>query len=1128
MSKFVNMAYEVGVANGEPFLRMFISAIGHSKLEVSEILRREATRTEAILLASLTGVELQQLRDDMLRDAAANIINYDLLDDQLIEPHQNDDQSTSLVVLKGNPRIAPTTDTSQIGTFLETVLKKGFSASLTCVFSTTKPGRERKKLEGKWKNIREKELRNEDSLKDQSMKKELLSHYERIRGDEGWFNSTVYLIIRADNKSQLQIAQEAICGLILSVWGNKELLKISYHLINKRIAYKLFMKRHLKKQKIHVSELAAFVNTPSQQLPVIAPIHYPVFKIPAKELVDNELPIGYAIYGGRQLHRVGLKTEWLREHLAVLGATGTGKTTVVKQLMSELSKNRNIPWWVFDVKGSEYIELLNCGPQEVLLIRPGLDSSFVLDIIDSDLDSKDRHAYTTFSILRELLRERGTSSELSPAMEKLLREAITRIVSEPEKGNSIHALFECVGRLAGDDRIGTMTKDALLNRLEILKRDPLGSILRGGEGAIKISTLMKKRVIFDLRYVAQVGGMDSARLLYNLVAKYIFDYAMQRGIRDGLHHVVVLEEANNLVPESYTRDSAADITTGESMVMLQRATGQGVIVVSTRPNISSNILANTATKIVFRLPYDSTTGGRFLSLNNEQEQYLKTLKRGRALIVTPNSEPFEIETIQPKTLTHQHISDISSSFENTPTVESEDIELPDISAKSVNLDKKSPDSISDDKQIEDTHGTIFDRIGGLASHIVAFLASKGRATEEEVSRLLRTIDSQIDSHDISDLIRDLVSLGTIERESLALVPGGVVYTLPGKGLEAVQEMISEYIIEEINNQFDVDKSSLIREGSVIHFEDKSILILPEHLKASSMEKVIDKIREYMDNLGNDVAELIVIVRGSVVAAKLRDLIEIQEGFEAVNVVSAFPSSLNKMIIEFDIDNHTSTKTPRTQLLIDDNYTESIELIDAVHGDDATSRAIKMRLWFGILQEFVDLSNGCVEWKSILEFIETTAMQSSKRRSVPLSVEDGRRALTELLADEVLVALRVGNDEKLVNLSKGVWMVNSAALRELKEKAIKVLGEEFKKKNFHVEFNHGYYDLCVDKKSYVVFPTQQELNTLLRVHSDVACRICNSKQVVCILSAKEYFDDSVPSPNNLITVTLDTGMAKLLT
>ena len=1121
MSKLVNIAYEVGVSDGEPFLRIFISAIGHSKSEVCEILKREATRTEAILLASLTGIELHQLRDNMLKDAAMSIVDINLFSSSFMKSHNNYVPNKSLFILKGTPRVAPTMRTSQVGTFIETLLRKGFSASLTCIFSPTKPGKERRKLERKWKNIREKERRNEDSLKDQSMKVDLLNHYQRIQGDEGWFNSTIYLIIKEEDKSKFQITQEAICGLVHSIWGNEESFKMKQNIIGKRIAYRLFMRRHLKKQRTHVSELVAFVNTPAQQLPIIAPINYPKFKIPAKEIVDNELSIGFVIYEGQYLHKVGLKPNWLREHVAVLGATGTGKTTVVKQIMKELSNNVDTPWWIFDVKGSEYTDLLNCESQEVMLLRPGLDTSFVIDLMDSDLDFKDRHAHITFSILRELLRERGDSSELSPAMEKLLREAILDVVTKSERDNSIHTLFESIVHLAGDDRIGTMTKDALLNRLEILRREPLGSILSGGKDAVKISNLMKKRVIFDLRYIAQVGGMDSARLLYNLVAKRIFDYAMQRGIQEGLHHVVVLEEASNLVPESYTRHSAADITTGESMVMLQRATGQGVIVVSTRPNISSNILANTSTKIVFRLPYDSAIGGRFLSLNAEQEQYIRILKRGRALIALPNTETFEIETINFQASIGQYSPD--SILSNEPGY----VEQLESSKEFSSLKEDTP--ISDfDNQKDCIQSTVFDRIGGIASHTVAFLASQGVATQDELSQLFYTLDSRIDKQELSDLIRDLVSLGTIERESLSLVPGGIIYTLPGNGLSAVEDVISRYIMNKIKEQHDIDELSVLKDGSSILFDSKSILILPERLKASSMDRVIDKIREHMNNLGNGVTELILVVRGSVAAAKLREMVETYDEFDAVNVVSAFPSSLDKMVTKIVSDTHTGSESTQKQLVIDENHSDSIDLIDAVQGGDATSRAIKMRLWFGIIQEFVDLSNGCAEWKSILEFIETTALQSSKARSVPLTIEDGRRALTELLADEMLVALRVGNYEKFVDLEKGVWIVNSVSLKKLKDEAIASLEKEFGKRDYNVSRNHGYYDLCVDEKSYVIFPTQQELNTLLRLHSDIACRICNSTHVVCILTAKEYFDESVVVPNNLTILTMDSGIAEIFT
>ncbi|MHA1577387.1 MAG: ATP-binding protein, partial [Candidatus Thorarchaeota archaeon] len=613
----VNFAYEVGVVSGQPFLRFFVTAIGKMIDDAKEILRKEATRIEAILLSTLDNVELHQLRDEKLEKAVSILNNREIIDDALSDRNE-------ILSLKGIPSISPTYDSSQIGRFISTILKQGYSVSFTCVFSGTKPGRERKKLEGEWRSIRNKERNKDDSLADQAIKKNLINRYELIQSDSGWFDSSTYIQISRNGTVNFQVVKEGLKGLILSIWGDNSSITIDEVKIDRRKSRRILTRRHLKSQRIHMSQLAAFVNTPVQPLPVIAALDVPAFPVPANEFIENEFPIGWAIFEGRRLNEVGLRTEWLREHVAVLGATGTGKTTLVRKLIAELSTKTSVPWWVFDVKGSEYSDLVALG--DVILLRPGLDSSFVIDLIDTESSSLINQAHATFSILRELLKENNTS-DLSPAMEKLLRESVLEMADGLDGTYSVKTLINIIMQKAGNNRSGIMTRDALLNRLEILTREPLGSILRGGPHALKISSLLQKRVVFDLRHVSRVGGMDAARLLYNLVAKRIFDSGMKRGITDGLHHLVVLEEANNLVPESYTRHSAADVTTGESMVMLQRATGQGVIVVSTRPNISSNILANTSTKVAFRLPYDSGVGGRFLSINPEQEQYLRTLRR---------------------------------------------------------------------------------------------------------------------------------------------------------------------------------------------------------------------------------------------------------------------------------------------------------------------------------------------------------------------------------------------------------------------------------------------------------------------------------------------------------------------
>ena len=1121
MDKSVTMAFEAGVSNGEPFLHIFITAVGHSLSQIQEILRREATRTEAILLSSLNNVELKLLEGDLLQDVVLMHMEGVYIEFQGIILKENA-KSLGIITLQGLPRTFPTQEASQVGTFISTALRQGYTTSMTCVFSSAKPGKEKRTLESQWKSIQAKEKRKEESLQDYAEKKKLVTRYEEIQDRAGWFDTTVYFKVNTSTPSHIEANLDGIVGLVHSVWGGSDSIKLSKQKLSKRTAYRILSRRHLKRKRMHIARLSSFVNTPIQQLPVITPRHAPIFPVPAKELVDNELVIGETVFGGRRLSNAGLEVDWLREHAAILGATGTGKTTLVKHLMAQLSTKTDVPWWIFDVKGSEYLGLVGHGESEIHVLKPGLDSSFVINLIDSEMSNDENHAHSTFVILRELLNERGDSSELSPAMEKLLRDSIMKMAEKLDQGNSVQFLVKVISEVAGNDRIGNMTKDALLNRLEIVTREPLVSILGDGAETVRFSDLLNKRVIFDLSYVARVGGLDSARLLYNLVAKRIFESAMRRGVAEGLHHIVVLEEASNLVPESYTRHSAADVTTGESMVMLQRATGQGVVVISTRPNISSNILANTSTKIAFRLPYDSHVGGRFLSLNDDQEQYLRTMQRGRALMSIPHTETFEIATQRfPETLVQKKPTD-PIEHRSIPTVE--------IPQTDDEKDSVSDKEVSEPDQDSKAQTLVFNRIDRLGSHVVAFLASEGWATEGEIRNLLAVLDPIVVDDDISEAIRNLVSLGSVEREALALVDGGFVFALPGKALNAVRRVIVEYISGKLGVEYNPSTSSDNPDWPDIVLEDRAVIVIPQHLRASSMGLTLDGIRNQMSKLQNGVSELIVVVRGSVAAAKLRELMDSSEEFNDVSVVSAFPKSLDSIIEGLTHKPVLSEETSiQTQLEGNTDSEKQENLIGAMHDvGSATNRAIQIRLWFGLIQDLVDISNGQVKWEELLEFIETTALQSLKGRSAPLNMEEGKRALTELLADEVLIALRVNDESQFVELAEGLWLVNSSVLKSLKEKAITNIEQELKKHHSKVSKNHGYYDLCVGNTSYVIFPNQQQLNTLLHLHSDIACRTCKSTKVVCVLTASEYLEESETTPSNLIVRTMDDNMSALVT
>ncbi len=1150
MAKNVTMAYEVGVSHNEPFIRMFITAKGHSEEQVNKILSREAMRIEAVLVASLANVELEQLKGQALENAVfehmPTSINGTQTTDTTVmmggrssrdyEPHTTDDSEIQVFSLKGEPSVVATAHSSQIGTFISTLLKQGYEAAFTCVFAPGRPGRERRRLEQEWRSIREKEKKKMDSLADQSNKTELIQEYQKLRGVDTWFETSTFVRVRRSKARQMP-PKEAVIGLINSIWGGDGFGPITELRTDERLKLRILLRRHLKQERLHVNKLAAYINTPVQQIPFISATNMPNFSIPHKDLVDNELQIAHSVYGGRLISPVGLKTEWLREHVTVLGATGSGKTTLVKRLIAELSMKTEVPWWIFDLKGSEYADLVNIGTQEVLVLRPGLDPLVTMSLIEPGVDSP----HSTYVILRELIRERSTSSELSPAMEKLLRDAVLEVASSPDSGGSVQELIRAIERHTQDDRTVMITRDALLNRLEILSSEPLGSILRGGPDAIRVAELLTKRVVFDLRHVARTGGMEAARLLYNLVAKRIFEAALRRGITSELKHVVVLEEASNLIPESYARITAADVTTGESMVMLQRATGQGVIVVSTRPNISSNVLANTATKFIFRLPYDSETGAKFLSIDPEQERYLRTSKTGRAIASLPGIDAFEIAVIPFRREDYVTCDQIATTTTKGICIE-RDADTSDVSVEKTQDSSMLGEStvISDvADSTEHSHriaitkaagvaGCILTSHSSLANRLIAFLASRVGATQSEIDQYLSSLEQDLRGVKAADVIRELVASSRIERVAIPLVDGGFVYALPGLGLKAVKETIIDYLMTHINETDKIHREDIDDGCTKLLFGMHAVIVFADHLKMSSMEMAISRIRVCMARLSSEAEKLTVVVRGSIAASKLREIMDRSEEFDAVEVVSAFPSSLQKLIQEITQqllgerehidDSVVPIKRPclRPAAVLDGNREQvSTPIFES-----------QARLWSELIQDFVDLTGGQVLWEDIHTFIETTASQSLKTRAPPLAVEEGRKTLTEMLADERLTVVRVSNGMRGITLNEGLWVLNTARLQSLKEEIIQNIQNELHRTCKFVSRNHDGYDICADNTSFVVFPTQHQLEMLRQMRETPACRVCGSTHVVCILSASEYWGDYHYDATRLTIRTLEEDLSAL--
>ncbi len=455
--------------------------------------------------------------------------------------------------------------------------------------------------------------------------------------------------------------------------------------------------------------LASFINlSPPYPMPEGDASLLAEFEIPSngESRGNGLLHLGKAYFRGTLIGEVKIPISDFATHEVVLGETGLGKTTLVAdQLVQLWNLNPTINWVVIDLKGEYYHHLQPNIDEKILVLEAGGSVNCIplhLDLFNNDSqslhgegdDSADSDRIgRVFSALREslvgLFKE---NTELSPMMERILFESLKAIMTtaaNPGDGDAkstgegfFDALFDAVGKYVTNHkgRDFKMSSEALKNRLERFRRGVIGDILNsrdGGKDGAPVEPdfremLRTGKVIVDLSGCVRRGcSKEDMRLLLNVITSVIFEEAFERGVvgAPALRHLTVIEEANLLVPDVLRRRTMGDLTATEDMILTARGFGEGLILVAQRPTVSSFVLANAGTKVVFRSPYDASRVGEFMGLNEEQERVVKSLRKFEALVTTVQGGPYKVSTAkpqQPATLSHPTEQKLEPTNRTTP------------------------------------------------------------------------------------------------------------------------------------------------------------------------------------------------------------------------------------------------------------------------------------------------------------------------------------------------------------------------------------------------------------------------------------------------------------------------------
>lgn len=354
----------------------------------------------------------------------------------------------------------------------------------------------------------------------------------------------------------------------------------------------------------------------------------------------GDIEIGKVMYQNERRHKFFLSLEDLEKHMFVCGSTGTGKSNFVQNFLINFKNHYNIPFLLIEFKG-EYI-FLQEQIEDVLVFKPGED--FSINIFNPEGAHPEIHAERIFDILKsgQFLDE---ETEYSPQMQKVLVDILTQVCKNQDLQSWEGFYQQCKKYLKSERKHIPMLAQTLIsirNRIRRFSIGPLKAIF-SSKTEFKIKELLNKNIIIDLSSIIRLGGeKEDALFFLNMILKYLWDENLTKGGRNykGIKHLTIVEDAQYFAPQDLTKQTKLT-TYLEDIALLQRGTGECLISVATRPQVSEEILANCGVLVIFKSHMEKEFQCELLNLDEINQHYLSILEKGRCLVrVNSIKRPF--------------------------------------------------------------------------------------------------------------------------------------------------------------------------------------------------------------------------------------------------------------------------------------------------------------------------------------------------------------------------------------------------------------------------------------------------------------------------------------------------------
>ncbi len=310
-----------------------------------------------------------------------------------------------------------------------------------------------------------------------------------------------------------------------------------------------------------------------------------------------------------------------QKHLFVAGVTGSGKTTTILNILQQLWEKHQVPFLVLEPAKSEYRILTDGGgklAKDLRIYSPGNErlSPFRFNPLEVPSGvTVEEHISALETCFAGAIPMSGgpLPSLISEAIVRCYEEAGFSLGDEESKDRpwpTMKTLVSAAKKImenrgyVGEVKANLQT--AIDVRLNSLCQRSVGRMFSFSHSFPSLDELMRWPTILEMDAL----NLDQQNLLMLFLLNSVRERLARQGPGKGLKHVIVLEEAHNLIgvqsAQGRVSEDFADPRGHAARFLVRmlaeiRAFGEGIMVVDQSPAaIAPEVLKNTAVKIVHR------------------------------------------------------------------------------------------------------------------------------------------------------------------------------------------------------------------------------------------------------------------------------------------------------------------------------------------------------------------------------------------------------------------------------------------------------------------------------------------------------------------------------------------------